>query len=103
MDERAGDGGQVTTREAFLAEELQCRNCGYFINSLIHYWLHIMDGAAGYLCRLSPPRLPEELVALAVENHTRAIALPGGWMATLQHVSTGKGDVCPFQTISFLN
>lgn len=53
--------------------------------------MHIMDGemlrhADGYLCGLSPPWLPKELVALAVEDHTRAIALPGGWKVTLQHI-----------------
>lgn len=28
VDDRAGDGGQVTPRESFLAEELRCRNQG---------------------------------------------------------------------------
>lgn len=92
VDERAGDGGQVTIGEAVLAEKLRCRNSSdQFIHSFIHSWSHVKDGekfrrAAGYLCGLSPPRLPEELVAPAVEDHTGAIALPAGWMATLQHV-----------------
>lgn len=34
--------------------------------------------ADGYLRVLSPPRLPEELVAISVEDHTRAIAPPAG-------------------------